>query len=101
MADRNRHRNSQDLYPTYLQKAKGFSSHSATIATIIGNCVCHLLPAFLRVLMGTVLVCIGCNCVSSLGGVWSSCLTEPCFCKFEVVVSSPETRANTWDVALL
>ncbi|KAI9456312.1 carboxylic acid transporter protein [Boletus coccyginus] len=29
---------SQDLYPTYLQKSKGFSSHSATVATIIGNC---------------------------------------------------------------
>ncbi|KAJ8595160.1 MFS general substrate transporter [Rhizopogon salebrosus TDB-379] len=30
---------SQDLYPTYLQTTKGFTSHSATIATIIGNCV--------------------------------------------------------------
>ncbi|KAF7308755.1 MFS domain-containing protein [Mycena kentingensis (nom. inval.)] len=29
---------SQDLYPTYLQKTKGISAHSATIATIIGNC---------------------------------------------------------------
>lgn len=29
---------SQDLYPTYLQVTKGFSSHDATIATIIGNC---------------------------------------------------------------
>jgi SHS family lactate transporter-like MFS transporter len=29
---------SQDLYPTYLEKSKGFSSRSATIATIIGNC---------------------------------------------------------------
>ncbi|KAH0826254.1 carboxylic acid transporter protein [Lanmaoa asiatica] len=29
---------SQDLYPTYLQNSKGFSSHTATIATIIGNC---------------------------------------------------------------
>ncbi|KIJ08149.1 hypothetical protein PAXINDRAFT_89314 [Paxillus involutus ATCC 200175] len=29
---------SQDLYPTYLESSKGFSSHSATIATIIGNC---------------------------------------------------------------
>jgi len=29
---------SQDLYPTYLQKTKGFSAHSATVATIIGNC---------------------------------------------------------------
>ncbi|KAG8214309.1 carboxylic acid transporter protein [Butyriboletus roseoflavus] len=29
---------SQDLYPTYLESAKGFSSHSATIATIIGTC---------------------------------------------------------------
>ncbi|EMD40166.1 hypothetical protein CERSUDRAFT_112376 [Gelatoporia subvermispora B] len=29
---------SQDLYPTYLQDSKGFSSHDATIATIIGNC---------------------------------------------------------------
>ncbi|KAG9308908.1 carboxylic acid transporter protein [Chiua virens] len=28
---------SQDLYPTYLQSAKGFSSHAATIATILGN----------------------------------------------------------------
>lgn len=30
---------SQDLYPTYLEQSKGFSSHDATIATIIGNCV--------------------------------------------------------------
>ncbi|KAJ7148216.1 carboxylic acid transporter [Mycena filopes] len=29
---------SQDLYPTYMQKTKGFSAHTATIATIIGNC---------------------------------------------------------------
>ncbi|CAK5263791.1 unnamed protein product [Mycena citricolor] len=29
---------SQDLYPTYMQKTKGFSPHLATIATIIGNC---------------------------------------------------------------
>lgn len=29
---------SQDLYPTYLQITKGFSAHSATVATIIGNC---------------------------------------------------------------
>ncbi|KIY44464.1 MFS general substrate transporter [Fistulina hepatica ATCC 64428] len=29
---------SQDLYPTYLEKSKGFSSHQATVATIIGNC---------------------------------------------------------------
>jgi len=29
---------SQDLYPTYLEVTKGFSSNSATIATIIGNC---------------------------------------------------------------
>ncbi|KAJ6491979.1 MFS general substrate transporter [Mycena sanguinolenta] len=29
---------SQDLYPTYMMKTKGFNSHSATIATIIGNC---------------------------------------------------------------
>ncbi|KIY50399.1 MFS general substrate transporter [Fistulina hepatica ATCC 64428] len=29
---------SQDLYPTYLEKSKNFSSHQATIATIIGNC---------------------------------------------------------------
>ncbi|KAH9476232.1 Carboxylic acid transporter protein-like protein [Psilocybe cubensis] len=28
----------QDLYPTYLTATKGFSSHSATVATIIGNC---------------------------------------------------------------
>src|ERR1700761_962900 len=30
---------SQDLFPTYLQKTKGFSAHAATISTIIGNCV--------------------------------------------------------------
>ncbi|EKM51726.1 uncharacterized protein PHACADRAFT_127559 [Phanerochaete carnosa HHB-10118-sp] len=30
---------SQDLYPTYLEKSKGFSTHDATVATIIGNCV--------------------------------------------------------------
>ncbi|KAF9050594.1 MFS general substrate transporter [Panaeolus papilionaceus] len=30
---------SQDLYPTYLQQSKGFSSHDATVATIIGTCV--------------------------------------------------------------
>jgi MFS transporter, SHS family, lactate transporter len=29
---------SQDLYPTYLKTTKGFSSHDATVATIIGNC---------------------------------------------------------------
>lgn len=29
---------SQDLYPTYLQVTKGFSSRLATKATIIGNC---------------------------------------------------------------
>ncbi|KAJ7189526.1 MFS general substrate transporter, partial [Mycena pura] len=29
---------SQDLFPTYLQKTKGFSAHAATISTIIGNC---------------------------------------------------------------
>lgn len=29
---------SQDLYPTFMQNAKGFSAHQATIATIIGNC---------------------------------------------------------------
>lgn len=29
---------SQDLYPTYMTVSKGFSTHDATIATIIGNC---------------------------------------------------------------
>lgn len=29
---------SQDLYPTYLQRSKGFTPHDATVATIIGNC---------------------------------------------------------------
>ncbi|KII86733.1 hypothetical protein PLICRDRAFT_665144 [Plicaturopsis crispa FD-325 SS-3] len=29
---------SQDLYPTYLQESKNFTSFNATIATIIGNC---------------------------------------------------------------
>ncbi|KZT43780.1 MFS general substrate transporter [Sistotremastrum suecicum HHB10207 ss-3] len=29
---------SQDLYPTYMEKTKGFSVHDATVATIIGNC---------------------------------------------------------------
>ncbi|KAH7345101.1 major facilitator superfamily domain-containing protein [Rhizoctonia solani] len=29
---------SQDLYPTYLQESKLFTSHQATVATIIGNC---------------------------------------------------------------
>ncbi|KAH8114392.1 MFS general substrate transporter [Phellopilus nigrolimitatus] len=29
---------SQDLYPTYLEDSKNFSSNQATIATIIGNC---------------------------------------------------------------
>ncbi|KIY53809.1 MFS general substrate transporter, partial [Fistulina hepatica ATCC 64428] len=29
---------SQDLYPTYLEKSKGFSSHQATVVTIISNC---------------------------------------------------------------
>ncbi|KAG2359158.1 carboxylic acid transporter protein [Suillus spraguei] len=28
-----------DLYPTYLEVTKGFSTHDATVATIIGNCV--------------------------------------------------------------
>ncbi|KLO11496.1 carboxylic acid transporter protein [Schizopora paradoxa] len=34
---------SEDLYPTYLEVTKGFSSNSATIATIIGNCVRFLV----------------------------------------------------------
>ncbi|KIO06088.1 hypothetical protein M404DRAFT_999301 [Pisolithus tinctorius Marx 270] len=29
---------SQDLYPTYLETSKGFSTHSATVATMISNC---------------------------------------------------------------
>lgn len=29
---------SQDLYPTYLQVSKGFTSYDSTVATIIGNC---------------------------------------------------------------
>ncbi|KAH9053969.1 MFS general substrate transporter [Lactarius deliciosus] len=29
---------SQDLYPTYLKKSKGFDNHHAIVATIIGNC---------------------------------------------------------------
>ncbi|KIJ13112.1 hypothetical protein PAXINDRAFT_181415, partial [Paxillus involutus ATCC 200175] len=29
---------SQDVYPTYLETSKGFTTHDATIATIIGNC---------------------------------------------------------------
>lgn len=29
---------SQDLYPTYLEASKGFTAHSATVATIVGNC---------------------------------------------------------------
>ncbi|KAJ4000159.1 carboxylic acid transporter [Lentinula boryana] len=29
---------SQDLFPTYIQTSKGFSSHDATVMTIIGNC---------------------------------------------------------------
>ncbi|KAL1679869.1 major facilitator superfamily domain-containing protein [Schizophyllum commune] len=29
---------SQDLYPTYLEDSKGFTTHQATVATIIGNC---------------------------------------------------------------
>ena len=29
---------SQDLYPTYLQTTKGFSSYHSTVATVIGNC---------------------------------------------------------------
>jgi SHS family lactate transporter-like MFS transporter len=28
----------QDLYPTYLEQNKGFTSYRATVATIIGNC---------------------------------------------------------------
>jgi len=28
---------SQDLYPTYMEKQKGFGAHDATVATIIGN----------------------------------------------------------------
>ena len=35
---------SQDLFPTYMQKDKGFSAHDATIATIIGNCVRFITP---------------------------------------------------------
>ncbi|KAI0260681.1 carboxylic acid transporter [Gloeopeniophorella convolvens] len=29
---------SQDLYPTYLTKTKGFDNYHSTVATIIGNC---------------------------------------------------------------
>ncbi|KAJ7303500.1 MFS general substrate transporter [Mycena albidolilacea] len=29
---------SQDLYPTYVQENKGFSTHASVVATIIGNC---------------------------------------------------------------
>ncbi|KAJ4474154.1 carboxylic acid transporter [Lentinula lateritia] len=29
---------SQDLFPTYIETSKGFSSHDATVMTIIGNC---------------------------------------------------------------
>ncbi|KAI0059594.1 MFS general substrate transporter [Artomyces pyxidatus] len=29
---------SQDLYPTYLTKSKGFDNYHSTVATIIGNC---------------------------------------------------------------
>ncbi|KAJ7607689.1 MFS general substrate transporter [Roridomyces roridus] len=29
---------SQDLYPTFMHATKGFSTHTATVATIIGNC---------------------------------------------------------------
>ncbi|KAG1901380.1 carboxylic acid transporter protein [Suillus fuscotomentosus] len=29
---------SQDLYPTFLEDSKSFSTHDATVATIIGNC---------------------------------------------------------------
>jgi hypothetical protein len=35
----------QDLYPTYLQTSKNISAHNATIATIIGNCVCAAISA--------------------------------------------------------
>jgi SHS family lactate transporter-like MFS transporter len=28
----------KDIYPTYLQKSKGFSAHQSTLATIVGNC---------------------------------------------------------------
>jgi hypothetical protein len=30
---------SQDLYPVYITKNKLLSSHAASVATIIGNCV--------------------------------------------------------------
>lgn len=52
---------SQDLYPTYLEKTKGFSVHDATIATIIGNCVCVL---FLFPFRSALIRIIGCHCVS-------------------------------------
>ncbi|KAF9078731.1 MFS general substrate transporter [Rhodocollybia butyracea] len=29
---------SQDLFPTYIETTKGFSTHDATVMTIIGNC---------------------------------------------------------------
>ncbi|KIL56985.1 hypothetical protein M378DRAFT_1031639 [Amanita muscaria Koide BX008] len=29
---------SQDLYPSYMEKSKGFDQYHATVATIIGNC---------------------------------------------------------------
>lgn len=53
---------SQDLFPTYMQKDKGFSAHDATIATIIGNCV-RCIPS----VIGPHLTCMisGCHHVSS------------------------------------
>ncbi len=55
---------SQDLYPTYLTKSKGFSDHDATVATIIGNCV-SCCQCFLRVNHPLMLRISGCYRVST------------------------------------
>jgi len=58
----------KDLYPTYLTTSKGISIDDATIATIIGNCVCPshctLFHSFLIAILGI----LGCYSVS----LWSS-----------------------------
>jgi SHS family lactate transporter-like MFS transporter len=42
---------SQDLYPTYLEASKGFTTHNATVATIIGNCGAIVYAALFVVLL--------------------------------------------------
>lgn len=52
----------QDLYPTYLESSKNFSSHDATVATMIGYSVCVANRAKYTMIL-TMKHVTGCRCV--------------------------------------